>query len=276
MSIFDEMLAAYTPQGQAERVNAIHEIMQQITLAALSKHQFFEHAAFYGGTCLRIFHQLPRFSEDMVFSLLHPDSSFSLEPWFQAIIDEFSTVGQVVSISQKNKTQKSAILSAFLKSDTAQYNLHLARGQNIKIKIEVDTNPPGNFATEQKLQLLPHSFYTRCYTLPCLFAGKMHALIYRSWQNRPKGRDWFDFEWYVRRQIPMDFTHFKQRVVQFSSEKSDVITPEFFVLKLKEKIRTTSIDAVKQDVFPFIKDVSVLDVWNTDYFLTLCDLVKIV
>lgn len=87
------------------------------------------------------------------------------------------------------------------------YDVTFQTEKSIKIKIEVGTCPPLNFKTEQKLLLQPYSFMTRCFTLPDLFAGKMHALIYRVWKNRVKGRDWYDFECYVRHNVPLDFTH---------------------------------------------------------------------
>lgn len=105
---------------------------------------------------------------------------------------------------EKDKKNFGKVESAFLKDNTDVYDVTFQTEKSIKIKIEVDTCPPLNFKTEQKLLLQPHSFMTRCFTLPDLFAGKMHALVYRAWKNRVKGRDWYDFEWYVRHNIPLD------------------------------------------------------------------------
>lgn len=275
MNVFDEMLAAYETNDQDARLNAIHEVMQQIALAGLARAGFFEKAAFYGGTCLRIFHNLPRFSEDLDFSLLAPDESFSLEPYFPAITEEFALLGQSVTITQKKKTRQTAIRSAFLKSETAQYNLRLERGRNTTVKIEVDTTPPLNFDTEHLLLLEPRSFYTRCYTLPSLFAGKLSALMYRAWKNRVKGRDWYDFEWYVRRGVPLDFRHFKERAAQGGVTDAADLTPNSLRVQLRQKIASVPIGTVKEDVYPFVHQPDQLDIWTTDYFLSLAEKMSI-
>lgn len=272
MNIFDEMLAAYAPKSQQEQLNALHEVMQQVCLAGLARGGFMEKAAFYGGTCLRIFHGLERFSEDMDFSLLNPDPDFRLEPYFDAVREEFALMGQQVTLTEKKKTKLSAVQSAFQKSETAQYDLQLERGRAIKIKIEVDTAPPLGFATEQQLLLQPYSFYTRCYTLPCLFAGKMHALLFRAWKNRVKGRDWYDFEWYVRKGIPMNWAHFCERARAFNQEGE--LTPERFTELLRERLSSVPIEQVKADVLPFVRIPSELDIWSTDYFLHLAERIK--
>ena len=114
----------------------------------------------------------------------------------------------------------------------------------------------------------------RCFTLPDLFAGKMHALVYRSWQRRIKGRDWFDFEWYVRYGVPLDFKHLQERIREFSG--NDVSIEEFMTL-LRNKISETDIENVKQDVIPYIDSSQLrsLDIWSNDYFLQLADIMKI-
>lgn len=275
MNVFEQMLASYEVNDREDKLNAIHEVMQQVTLAALGQGGFFEKAAFYGGTCLRIFHGLPRFSEGLDFSLLCSEPDFSLEPYFPGIETLFASMGQKVHLSVKKKSKLSTIHSAFLKSDTAQYDLQLERGRNIRIKIEVDTTPPLMFDSEQKLLLHPYSFYTRCFTLPCLFAGMMHALMYRGWKNRVKGRDWFDFEWYVRRGVPLNFSHFCERVRQFASADAEGMTVERFRSELKEKLRSVSVDAVRRDVEPFVRDVHALDIWSADYFCALADMLRV-
>ena len=196
--MYQNMLSQYDLTTQQQQRNAIFEVNQQIILAGLYQGGFFEKAAFYGGTCLRIFYGLNRFSEDMDFSLLAPDDQFDFTQYFQPIIDQFALVGREVEIIMKSKKSFSKVESAFLKDTTDVYNISFHTEKSIKIKIEVDTQPPLLFSTEQKLLLRPISFMTRCFALPDLFAGKMHALAFRSWKTRVKGRDWYDFEWYVR------------------------------------------------------------------------------
>ena len=269
--IFDNMLSRYELTTEQQKRNAIFEVNQQIILAGLYAGGFFESAAFYGGTCLRIFHGLQRFSEDMDFSLLAPDENFDFSKYFQPIVDAFALVGREVEITKKDKKSFGKVESAFLKDNTDVYDVTFQTEKSIKIKIEVDTNPPLNFTTEQKLLLQPHSFMTRCFTLPDLFAGKMHALVYRAWKNRVKGRDWYDFEWYVRNGVALDFAHLAERCKQFNGED---ITPESFKEKLIERLSTADIKQVKEDVLPFVRDPKELDIWSNDYFVQLAEMVK--
>lgn len=273
-TIFDQMLDRYVIHTNDDYTNALHEIMQQIALAGLYRGGFFNKAAFYGGTCLRIFYRLERFSEDMDFSLLQHDEHFTLEDYFEPITAEFKALGREVVIHKKEKKQPTNIESAFLKDDTAVYNLQFRTEQGVKIKIEVDVNPPTGFNTEHKLLLLPFSFMTRCYALPDLYAGKMHALLFRNWKTRVKGRDWYDFEWYVRNNVPLNFNHFCERTYQFGSLKRSELTIETFKQLLKEKIAITSIEMVKGDLRPFIRNQSEMDIWSTDYFFQLVDAIR--
>lgn len=269
--IYDNMLSAYGATTEQERRNAIFEVNQQVILAGLYNGGFFDVAAFYGGTCLRIFHGLQRFSEDMDFSLLAPDDKFDFTKYFQPIIDEFAIVGREVEIKKKDKKGFGKVESAFLKDNTDVYDVSFQTDKSIKIKIEVDTQPPLNFRTEQKLLLQPHSFMTRCFTLPDLFAGKMHALVYRGWKNRVKGRDWYDFEWYVRHNVPLDFAHLAERVRQFNNEE---IGQEAFMAQLKDRLASANINQVKNDVLSFVRNLKELDIWSNDYFVQLADMVK--
>ena len=205
-----EWLEEYHPKSQDEAFSALREIMQEVALAGLQRAGFFEKAAFYGGTALRIFYGLERFSEDLDFSLLEIDPDFSLDSYFEAIITEFDALGMKVTIAEKKKQKESSIDSAFLKSATVWKELILEGiipqsgvklMPSIKIKLEVDRLPPLGFETEEKLLLRPFSFYVKCFTPPSLFAGKMHALLFRKWQKRVKGRDWYDLEWYIKKGV---------------------------------------------------------------------------
>lgn len=269
--IYDLMLVGYDLSTEQQKRNAILEVNQQVILAGLYHGGFFDVAAFYGGTCLRIFHGLQRFSEDMDFSLLAPDDGFDFTKYFQAIIDEFAIVGREVEIKKKDKKEFGKIESAFLKDNTDVYDVSFQTDKSLKIKIEVDTHPPLKFRTEQKLLLQPHSFMTRCFVPSDLFAGKLHALVYRAWKNRVKGRDWYDFEWYVRHNIPLGFTHLAERTLQFNNE---VIEYDTFMEQLKERLASANINQVKRDVLPFVKNPMELDIWSNDYFLQLADMIK--
>lgn len=269
--IFQNMLSAYDLSTDQAVRNATFEVNQQVILAGLNQGGFFDKAAFYGGTCLRIFHGLQRFSEDMDFSLLYPDLEFDFTMYFQPIIDEFAAIGRTVDIKKKDKKNFGKVESAFLKDNTDVYDISFQTEKSIKIKIEVDTNPPLLFSTEQKLLMEPRSFMTRCFTLPDLFAGKMHALVYRAWKNRVKGRDWYDFEWYVRNRIPLDFKHLQERIKEFNGCEK---TKEEFLEDLRVRLSSSDIKQVKADVLPFLKNPNELDIWSNDYFLQIMNLIK--
>ncbi len=153
------------------------------------------------------------------------------------------------------------------------YDVKFRTEKSVRIKIEVDTQPPLKFNTEQKLLLQPISFMTRCFTLPDLFAGKMHALVFRTWKNRVKGRDWYDFEWYVRHNVSLDWTYLHERIRQFNGKD---ISQEDFKSLLEERLASTDVKKVKKDVLPFIKNPKDLDIWSNAYFLQLADLVKFI
>ncbi|MCI2082943.1 MAG: nucleotidyl transferase AbiEii/AbiGii toxin family protein [Bacteroidales bacterium] len=269
--IYQNMLSAYDMSTEQARRNAVFEVNQQIILSGLCRGGFFDTAAFYGGTCLRIFHGLDRFSEDMDFSLLSPDDGYEFERFFPAVVNEFALVGREVEIRKKEKNNSCNVESAFLKGDTDMYDVTLKAGKSIKIKIEIDTRPPLKFATEEKLLLQPTSFMTKCFTLPCLFAGKMHALVFRNWKNRVKGRDWYDFEWYVKSGVQLDFAHLQERIRKFNGK--DMSKAEFMQL-LRERLATTDMKSVKRDVEPFLRNKEGLDIWSNDYFLQLADRIR--
>lgn len=279
-----EWLINYAPDSEQELIDALREIMQEITLAALSRTDFFKKAAFCGGTALRILYHLDRYSEDLDFSLLKEDVNFSLEPYFSAIKDEFESLGIRVSIREKKKNIQTAIESAFLKSETIWQELVLEdiikqagikhSNKNIAIKIEIDKKPPLGFNTEEKLLVRPYSFYVNCFALPDLFAGKMHALLFRKWKSRVKGRDWYDMEWYIRKGVPLHLNHFLKRANDTGDWTKKSITRKEFKTLLNQKIDNISISAVKTDVMPFIKDSERLDIWSQAYFKDLLDLIK--
>lgn len=269
--IYNSMLQGYPMDTDQQRRNAVFEVNQQVILAGLYNGGFFDEAAFYGGTCLRIFHGLQRFSEDMDFSLLTSSDSFDFTKYFQPVKDMFEIVGRKVEITKKDKRSFGKVESAFLKDNTDVYDITFQTEKSIRIKIEVDTNPPLKFNTEQKLLLLPESFMTKCFTLPDLFAGKMHALVFRAWKNRVKGRDWYDFEWYVKHRVPLDFNHLSERILQFNGKS---VSQDEFMDLLRQRLASTDINMVKADVAPFIRHPKELDIWSNDYFLQLANMIR--
>ena len=269
--IFNQMLSVYEINTDTDRRNATFEVMQQIILAGLQQGGFFDKAAFYGGTCLRIFHGLQRFSEDMDFSLVRKDEKFNIEDYFDPIVKVFESIGRKVVITKKDKRTFGRVESAFLKDNTQLYDVAFQTEKSIKIKIEVDTNPPLMFDTEQKLLMKPYSFMTRCFTLPDLYAGKMHALVFRNWKTRLKGRDWYDFEWYVRKDVPLDFLHLQERIKEFSGEE---MSREKFMQLLNERLATADMKSVLEDVTRFVRNPNELKIWSNDYFLELAKKIR--
>lgn len=278
-----EWLASYGPTNQEQAFSALREIMQEVALAGLQRSGFFEKAAFYGGTALRIFYGLDRFSEDLDFSLLSSDPEFSLEPYFKGLVEEFAHVGLQVSIKEKKKTKGTSIDSAFLKPETVWRELilegmvleaGLGAMVGLKIKLEVDRQPPLRFETEEKLLLKPYSFYVKCFTKSNLFAGKMHALLFRKWQNRVKGRDWYDLEWYIRKGVPLNLDHFLARAQDTGDWTNSTIQKEELLDLLKKRIDSVSMEAVKEDIVKFIPDNKKLDIWSKKYFLELIEQLK--
>ena len=282
--MIETMLNRYSINNADDYHQALREIMQEIALAGLYRGGFFEKAAFYGGTALRIFYKLDRFSEDLDFSLLKANKAFSLDPYFVAIEKEFHALGIEIEIKTKQKQHNTAVESAFLKSNTSVHILQL-KGHHqtwatkvkrpIKIKFEVDTQPPLGFITEEKLLLQPFSFYVKCYKASDLFAGKLHALLYRNWKNRIKGRDWYDFEWYIRHGYSVHLEHFLERAHQ-SGDLLDMekITSQDIQDLLKNRIDKIDFEQAKQDVFPFIQRSDVLELWSQSYFSDLTMLIK--
>ena len=275
-----EWIQSYDPKNQQDVFDALREIMQEIALAGLERSGFFEKAAFYGGTALRVLYKLDRYSEDLDFSLLKADPAFSLEHYFDAVVAEFSALGITVSVREKKKSVQSNVDSAFLKSDTVWRELILEQAlpeigvqhlPQIKIKIEVDREPPLGFQTEEKLLIRPFSFYVKSFDLPSLFAGKMHALLFRKWKSRVKGRDWFDLEWYIKKAVPLDLHHFAARAEASGDWFSPIISKEEVVVLLQQKIAEVDMEQAKADVVRFIKDARVLDIWSPSYFLDLIE-----
>ena len=278
-----EWIAEYNPQNEEEILSALREIMQEITLAALSRTNFFEKAAFYGGTALRIFYGLDRYSEDLDFSLLESDADFSIETYFNAVLNEFNSLGLTVSIKEKKKTNQTTIDSAFLKAETIWQEIVLEdiiketgvrSNKALKIKIEVDRQPPLNFNTDEKLLIRPFSFYVKCFTKSSLFAGKMHALLFRKWKNRVKGRDWYDLEWYIKKGIPLDITHFLARSIDTRDWQEKSISEKQIIELLYSKIDSVDFSSIRDDVVRFIKKDDVLNIWSPEYFKDLVNKMK--
>ncbi len=282
-----QMINKYNPQTHDDYKNALKEIIQEIALLGLWRAKFFEKGAFYGGTALRLLYGLDRFSEDLDFSLLKPTKDFDIGVYEKAIENELSSFGFQVSFSKKIKTKESFIQSAFLKANTYYHYLQIDISEKekkkchfkeqIKVKIEIDTNPPMGFETEMHYLLQPTSYAIKAYAQPDLFAGKVHALLYRSWKTRVKGRDWYDFIWFLKNGIFLSLNHLAYRIHQtHPSIAIKDITDEFVKKELIKKIENLDIEGAKKDIYPFIKNKEILEIWSKDFFLSLVNKIHLI
>lgn len=284
-SPLEVMLRPYHPITPEDWTRALREVVQEVTLLGLWRAGFFEHAAFYGGTALRVFHGLDRFSEDLDFSLIDADAGARLRDVVASLRVELSAWGLSFEAVPKSAGETSGIESAFLKGNTrinllnvgvpAELAQHFPHNQRITIKMELDTTPPPFASTEVKTRLLPTPHRVRLYDLPSLFAGKLHAVLYRAWRNRVKGRDFYDFVWYVARDIPVNLRHLEARIAQSTAMPPPSLDTHLDITELRrllrDRFRRIDINAAADEVRPFLHDPHSLDLWNVDFFLELCD-----
>lgn len=272
------LIDRYQPRSAKDYENAVREIVQEIALLGLWRTSFYEHAAFYGGSALRIFHGLQRFSEDLDFSLLQPEPDFSLKRYLGSVAEELVSWGFDFRAESIEKTKPSSIESAFLKGGT-MINLlqigappeiasRLPKGQLLRIKMEIDLNPPSGAATETFARLVPTAHQVRVYDLPSLFAGKLHAVLCRNWKSRVKGRDFYDFLWYVGRGVPPNLSHLEARMRQSGDLTVEApLDAEGLRERLEERFAAVNFNQAKEDIAPFVKDPRELNLWTTDFFL---------
>ncbi|GHV07530.1 hypothetical protein FACS189485_18000 [Spirochaetia bacterium] len=280
LSPVQKMFERYQCRTNDERRDALKEIVQEITLAALDRAHFFTQAAFYGGTALRIFHGLERFSEDLDFSLIESNDAFNLNPYLPAVQDELAAYGFEMTVEQKQKSVHSTIQSAFIKGGTLIHLLKIGsisppvagvpQNELLKIKLEVDIDPPPGATYEVKYRLAPTSFSVRLYDAPSLFAGKLHALLCRRWKHRVKGRDFYDYLMFLQNDIPVNSEHFEARMRQSGQwQEPRAITLNDILLLLEDRFSTVDFEQAKTDALPFIKDTRSLELWNKDFFYSI-------
>lgn len=273
IKIIQERLDSYRCRSQQEEENALREITQEVALAALSRTDFFKMAAFQGGTCLRIFYSLDRFSEDLDFVLKDPDMHFQLEPYVKHLADELNAYGYRMEIIDRSRADQ-AVKKCFLKDDSLGkiVSLQHVRGgteqKKIRIKLEVDANPPAGSNFENKFLDFPFACSVTAQDAPSLFAGKSHALFCREYG---KGRDWYDFIWYVSRKIPVNYTLLSNALNQVGpwaglNVRAD---KDWYCAEMKRKIVSVDWEEIKAELARFLKPeaVGTLQVWNQEFFL---------
>ena len=281
-SAIQSMLLRYECKTAEDYKNALKEIIQEVALCGLSRGDFFRDAAFYGGTALRIFYGLDRFSEDMDFSLCAPDEHFSLASYFSFLEEELSAAGFTLTVEEKIKTKESDVQSAFIKDETVVQLLNIApvsppvagvaSGERVKIKFEIDTKPPALATYETKYALLPIPFAVKLYDEPSLFAGKLHAVLCRAWKNRVKGRDFYDLVWYLSRRTKPNLPHLQKRLEQSGRwNPAQTLTLDTLKSLLAERFSQIDFVAAKKDVFPFLTQDAQrkLDMWSAEFFTAI-------
>lgn len=266
---------------------ALREIIQEIALLGLWRSKFFDKAAFYGGTALRILYGLDRFSEDLDFTLLEPMSDFDLGSFGSSIEKELQGFGFDMHLEQKNRAIKGPVQSAFLKADTLSQMIiieigqemirEIPKGQLLKIKLEIDTDPPSDFSTETKFLLAPIPFPVRVLVLPDLFAGKMHAVLCRRWKTRVKGRDWYDLVWYISHHHELHLAHLEQRMLQTGDwHIEERLNDKAFFQVLHAAIDSLDINKARGEVSPFVKDPEALSIWSREFFHDIVSRIRLV
>ncbi len=275
------MLEKYNCKNPEDFKNALKEIIQEITLLGLSRAKFYEHAAFYGGTALRILYVIDRFSEDLDFSLIKPNSSFDISYYCKFVSDELTAYGFKVNVEKKLKRKQSQIESAFIKANTLIHLLQIEglnnpesgtdKNEKFKVKFEVDINPPPFAEYEVKYILNPIPFSVKSYDLPSMFAGKLHAFLCRNPQSiRIKGRDLYDVIWFISNGIEVNLKHFEARMKQTRHfEKDSILNNKIVNNLILDKINSLDIKQAKNDILPFVKDPFSVDVWSKDFFVTV-------
>lgn len=282
-----QILATYEIRSLDDSLRALREVMQEIALLGLWRSKFFEKVAFYGGTALRVLYRLDRFSEDLDFSLLEKSEDFDLADYSDALKRELASFGFAVAIESRIKQPGTAIQSAFLKADTRTQMItveferglvqQVPRNQVLKIKLEIDTDPPPGFSTETRYLLRPVPFAVRTFSLPDLFAGKMHAVLCREWKSRVKGRDWYDLVWFAAYHPELHLSHLEQRMRQMGhwAGPSPLTAAELRDLIVR-RIGRVDIDQIQREVEPFVKDAASLALWSKQFFLDVASRIKVI
>ena len=284
-SVIKTMLGKYNPKNNEERESAAKEIIQEIALAGLSRGGFFEKAAFYGGTCLRIFYGLNRFSEDLDFALLEKDPDFRLSDYFPSLEKEFASYGIEIRAEEKKKDFDSDVRSAFLKGNTLALMMtffpksedarKIISNQKMKIKFEVDTDNPKGGRTETKFRLLPAPYQVRVFDESTLFAGKIHAIICRNYKNYVKGRDYYDYLFYIGKGSAFNLEYLENKLKSTEAiTQNEKLTLGKVKEMLKARFETVDYESAKEDVSNFIHDKSGLSLWKKELFLATLNELK--
>ena len=271
IELLQERLARYKAADPVQQEQALKEILQELTLYALWRAEFFELAAFQGGTCLRILYGLPRFSEDLDFILKAPDPGFRWSGVLSRVTDVLAEFGVAAELVDRSRADR-AVQMAMIKDDSLGGQLELqfmdaAPLRKLRVKLEVDTNPPAGSGWDQRFHDFPTDFVVAVQDLSSNFALKLHAILCRPYM---KGRDWFDFLWYIRRSVLPNLAHLKHALEQagpFSGQDLNV-SADWLEQALTAKIASLDWSEAVRDVEPFLSPLErrSLAVWGAPLF----------
>jgi len=273
IELIQEKLKSYAPINRLEEENATKEILQEIALYALWRAKFFDVALFQGGTSLRILHGLPRFSEDLDFMLIKPDPNFDWKPYLDDLLECFEEYGLLSEALPKGNMEQ-RVRKAIIKDTSVANQLDLSFAgrraeEKIKIKLEIDVDPPADGGESRTFLDFPLDHEVRHQDLASNFALKIHALLCRGFL---KGRDWYDFAWYISKGIFPNLPHLQAALIQFGpwANQDDLsVDDDWLKTILTEKIKSIDWDDAKNDVRPFLKprEAVSLDLWGDEFFL---------
>lgn len=275
-----DRLDSYNCTSSIEEEHAIREITQEVALAALGRTNFFKYAVFQGGTCLRIFYGLNRFSEDMDFVLKKMNRNFTLQPHLQAVSNELKAYGYDIEIADRSRVD-TTVRKAFIKDDSLGKILQLQYADTsgplmkIRIKFEVDINPPLDSRMEIKYVDFPFISSVTLQDKPSLFAGKLHALLCREYV---KGRDWYDFLWYTSQDIGINYDFLSSALRQQGPWKNENIHVDlkWCLEHLEKKVSSVDWAESREDVRRFVKvtEQPSLELWSRELFLSQVKKIK--
>lgn len=281
-TLIDELIKTFNPTTLEETKAALREIVQSIVLLGLSKGEFFRHASFYGGTALRIFYGLNRYSEDLDFTLNYVDNNFSIEPYISKIHEIGKSYGLELEITTKIKKIKTPVESAFAKINTHQTLINLKLNEEatkllhkdevIKVKFEIDCEPVLGFEIENKFVDIPEYFSVAVLDEPSLFAGKIHAILCRTYKKSVKGRDYYDFLFYTSKRIKPNMDYLRNKLIETGKiKKEDTFDLDKLKIMLKERFESVDFNEVKKDATRFIFNNEDLSFYSSDLFIQMLE-----
>jgi len=247
------------------RLNVTREYLQSYILLILQKNNFFNIASFVGGTSLRFISQLPRFSEDLDFSLKIEQKDFDFLALIKALRIELQAAGYRLNISYKDNTN---VYVAMIKFSELLYPLGLSSNlnQNLNIKLDIDTNPPKGATNQVSLvnKYLPLTLDH--YDLSSIMSGKINAIMTRKFV---KGRDYYDIFWILTThpRIVPNMVMLNNALAQFNI--SCKINDDNWKAELLKLIEGVDMKKVISDVSSFIEDSILIESFNINGFRLL-------